>query len=113
MTLSTPRIDSAKSTFSLHGADHAGKEVFRRRLTRYELPAYVANLPTYSIISIPLCYMDDLRHPHAMGWDRLRSLSPTNFLGSSLWLRRTRLKRPIAAAPSRFACRYTSTTSPS
>ena len=35
-------IDIAKNTFQLHGADHTGKAVMRKRLPRHQLAAYVA-----------------------------------------------------------------------
>lgn len=43
-------IDIAKSTFQLHGADQAGKEVLRKRLPRHKLAAYIANLPACTVV---------------------------------------------------------------
>ena len=43
-------IDIAKSTFQLHGADQVGKEVLRKRLPRHKLAAYIANLPTCTVV---------------------------------------------------------------
>lgn len=50
MTISILGIDSAKHTFQLHGADHAGKAVLKRRLSRHKLTTYVANLPLCTIV---------------------------------------------------------------
>jgi transposase len=43
-------IDIAKNTFQLHGADVSGKAVHKKRLTRRELAAHVANLPACTIV---------------------------------------------------------------
>ena len=43
-------IDIAKNTFQLHGTDNSGKAVHKKRMTRRELPAHVANLPTCTIV---------------------------------------------------------------
>ena len=49
MTINLLGIDIAKSTFQLHGADNSGKAVHKRRLSRRELAAHVANLPRQTI----------------------------------------------------------------
>jgi transposase len=49
-TISILGIDIAKNTFQLHGADHAGKAVLRKRLARQELAAYVANFPPCRVV---------------------------------------------------------------
>jgi len=43
-------IDIAKNTFQLHGADDSGKAVYKKRLSRRELAAHVANLPACTIV---------------------------------------------------------------
>ena len=48
--ISTLGIDIAKNTFQLHGADHTGKAVMRKRLPRQQLAAYVANLASYTVV---------------------------------------------------------------
>ena len=50
MNLHMLGIDIAKSTFQLHGADYAGKEVLKKRLPRHKLTAYIANLPACTIV---------------------------------------------------------------
>lgn len=50
MTISILGIDIAKNTFQLHGADHSGKTVYKKRLARRELAAQVANLPPCTIV---------------------------------------------------------------
>ena len=50
MTITLLGIDIAKSTFQLHGADNSGKAVHKRRLSRRELAAHVANLPPSTIV---------------------------------------------------------------
>jgi transposase len=50
MTICTLGIDIAKSTFQLHGADSVGKAVLRKRLPRNKLAAFVANLPTCTVV---------------------------------------------------------------
>jgi transposase len=50
MTISLLGIDIAKNTFQLHGADHCGKAVHKKRIVRRELAAHVANLPTCTIV---------------------------------------------------------------
>jgi transposase len=49
-TISILGIDIAKSIFQLHGADRTGKAVHKRRLSRHELAAHLANLPTCTIV---------------------------------------------------------------
>ena len=43
-------IDIAKNTFQLHGVDGPGKAVLKKRLSRNQLAAYVANLPECLIV---------------------------------------------------------------
>ena len=43
-------IDIAKNTFQLHGVDGSGKAVLKKRLSRNQLAAYVANLPDSLIV---------------------------------------------------------------
>lgn len=50
MTINLLGIDIAKTTFQLHGADNSGKAVHKRRLSRRELAAHVANLPPCTIV---------------------------------------------------------------
>jgi transposase len=50
MTISILGIDIAKNTFQLHGADDMGKAVLKKRLSRDQLGAYVANLPQCKIV---------------------------------------------------------------
>jgi transposase len=47
-------IDLAKNVFQLHGATAAGEVVFRRKLTRARLPAFVADLPS-CIVAMEAC----------------------------------------------------------
>jgi len=49
-TISILGIDIAKNNFQLHGADHTGKAVMRKRLARQELAAYVANFPPCTVV---------------------------------------------------------------
>lgn len=50
MELKTLGIDLAKKSFQLHGADAQGRTLFRRKLTRSELPLFIANLPRCLIV---------------------------------------------------------------
>lgn len=50
MTLNILGIDIAKNTYQLHGADPAGKMVFKKRLPRHRLAAFIANLPACTIV---------------------------------------------------------------
>ena len=50
MTIKILGIDIAKSTFQLHGADNSGKVVLKKRLPRHKLAAYIANLPSCTIV---------------------------------------------------------------
>ena len=43
-------IDIAKNTFQLHGVDATGKAVLKNRLSRRKLAAYVANLPSCTVV---------------------------------------------------------------
>lgn len=38
-------IDIAKNIFQIHGADHSGKSIFKKRVTRDQLSNTVAKLP--------------------------------------------------------------------
>ncbi len=49
-TISILGIDIAKNTFQLHGTDHSGKAVMRKRLPRHQLAAYVANLAPCTVV---------------------------------------------------------------
>ena len=50
MSINVLGIDIAKNTFQLHGTDDAGKTVLKKRLSRNQLAAYVANLPQCNIV---------------------------------------------------------------
>lgn len=52
--VTTVGIDLAKSTFSLHGVDAAGREVLRRTVSRARLVALVAQLPP-CVIGMEAC----------------------------------------------------------
>ncbi len=43
-------IDIAKNTFQLHGVDVPGKTVLKKRLSRNQLAAYIANLSECLIV---------------------------------------------------------------
>jgi transposase len=43
-------IDIAKNTFQLHGTDNNGKMILKKRLSRPELAAYIANVPSCIIV---------------------------------------------------------------
>ncbi len=45
MKVITIGIDLAKSVFQLHGVDSKGRTVLRKRLSRAQLPGFLANLP--------------------------------------------------------------------
>lgn len=45
MEISVLGIDLAKSVFQLHGVNRAGKAVLRKKLSRSQLTAFIANLP--------------------------------------------------------------------
>lgn len=49
MTLAILGIDLAKSVFHLHGTDAHGHAMLRKRLSRSQLPAFVANLPRCTV----------------------------------------------------------------
>src|SRR5262245_26549714 len=49
MTISVLAIDLAKHVFQLHGVDHSGAVVLRKRLTRTQLLASVQSLPPCTI----------------------------------------------------------------
>jgi transposase len=50
MSINILGIDIAKNRFQLHGADDMGKAVLKKRLSRDQLGAYVANLPQCKIV---------------------------------------------------------------
>ena len=50
MNIDVLGIDIAKNTFQLHGVDHAGKVMLKKRLARAKLTAYIANLPVCTIV---------------------------------------------------------------
>lgn len=50
MTINVLGIDIAKSSFQLHGVDEVSKPVLKKRLSRNQLAAYVANLPECLIV---------------------------------------------------------------
>jgi transposase len=50
MTINMLGIDIAKNTFQLHGADDNGKMILKKRLSRPELAAYIANVPSCIIV---------------------------------------------------------------
>jgi len=50
MNIDVLGIDIAKNTFQLHGVDHAGKVMLKKRLARAKLTAYIANLPICTIV---------------------------------------------------------------
>ena len=54
MTLAILGIDLAKSVFHLHGADARGHTVLRKRLSRSQLPSFLANLPR-CIVAMEAC----------------------------------------------------------
>jgi len=49
MKLAILGIDLAKSVFHLHGADAHGHAMLRKRLSRSQLPAFLANLPRCTV----------------------------------------------------------------
>jgi len=54
MDIVTLGIDLAKNIFQLHGVNSAGKVTLRKRLTRTELPEFIATLPV-CLIGIEAC----------------------------------------------------------
>jgi len=52
--VTTLGIDLAKNIFQLHGTDSNGNRVLRKRLTRYKLPEFIANLKP-CLIGIEAC----------------------------------------------------------
>jgi transposase len=54
MTLTILGIDLAKSAFHLHGTDARGHTVLRKRLSRSQLPSFLANLPR-CVIAMEAC----------------------------------------------------------
>jgi len=50
MTIRLLGIYISKNTFQLHGTDDTGKMVLKKRLSRSQLTAYVANLPQCNIV---------------------------------------------------------------
>ena len=49
-TISILGIDIAKNTFQLRGADHNGKAIMRKRMSRNQLAAYVANMAPCTVV---------------------------------------------------------------
>ncbi len=47
-------IDLAKNVFQLHGVDERGKEALSKRISRSQLPAFIANLPP-CLIGMEVC----------------------------------------------------------
>ncbi|MHC8290494.1 IS110 family transposase [Pseudomonas sp. XS1P51] len=43
-------IDIGKHTFHLHGQDKAGRELFRKKLSRQQMMRFFANLPTCTVV---------------------------------------------------------------
>ena len=43
-------IDPGKHSFHLHAQDAAGRMVFRKKLTRSQLPAQLANVPACTVV---------------------------------------------------------------
>src|ERR1700732_1357709 len=54
MKLTILGIDLAKSVFHLHGADAHGRAVLRKRLSRSQLPSFLANLPR-CVVAMEAC----------------------------------------------------------
>lgn len=50
MNITALGIDLAKKNFQLHGVDSKGKAILRKKLTREELPIYIAKLPPCLIL---------------------------------------------------------------
>jgi transposase len=50
ITIDVLGIDIAKNTFQPHGADNAGKAVFKKLLPRHKLAAYAATLSACTIV---------------------------------------------------------------
>ena len=50
MNVSLLGIDIAKNVFQLHAVDQAGKMVLKKRITRSDLAAYIANFPQCTIV---------------------------------------------------------------
>ena len=49
MTITTIGVDLAKNSFQLHGADHTGRTVLRKKLSRSRLLAFFADLPACTV----------------------------------------------------------------
>jgi transposase len=49
MTITTIGVDLAKNSFQLHGVDHTGKTVLRKKLSRSRFLAFFADLPACTI----------------------------------------------------------------
>lgn len=54
MNITTLGIDLAKNVFQLHGVDKHGHSLFRKRLSRKKLSAFIANLPP-CVIGMEAC----------------------------------------------------------
>ncbi len=46
MNITTLGIDLAKNIFHVHGVDKAGQTVLQKRLSRDQLSAFIANIPS-------------------------------------------------------------------
>lgn len=49
-TVATIGIDLGKHSFHLHGQDKAGREVFRKKLTRSQMLQFLGNLPACTVV---------------------------------------------------------------
>ncbi|CAM4474239.1 MAG: hypothetical protein LEGION0403_FIIPPAGN_02810 [Legionella sp.] len=43
-------VDLAKNVFQLYGVNEHGKKVLVKKISRSELPKFIANLPVYNIV---------------------------------------------------------------
>jgi transposase len=50
MTISVLGIDLAKNSYQAHGVDSTGRAIFKKRMSRNELAAYIAGLPVCRIV---------------------------------------------------------------
>jgi transposase len=50
VSISVLGIDLAKNTYQLHAVDSAGRAIFKNRISRNELAAYIAGLPACRIV---------------------------------------------------------------
>jgi transposase len=49
MTITTIGVDLAKNSFQLHGVDHTGRTVLRKKLSRSRFLEFFADLPACTI----------------------------------------------------------------